>query len=146
MLVADRRHLVWRPQRGDVIVVKHGTSLPLFMARTGLSTRDLCGSATASASYSRPGRARTSKRAALPAGDYAVEQDGQVVAARDDDAGALLEQSLPAARLLDPAEPTTADVRRWALDHGLDVSDRGRLRPEIWAAYRMHHSPRVGVP
>ncbi|CCM65903.1 hypothetical protein BN381_810006 [Candidatus Microthrix parvicella RN1] len=33
-------------------------------------------------------------------------------------------------------EPTTAEVRSWALGAGLTVADRGRLRPEIWEAYR----------
>ncbi|HET7398159.1 MAG TPA: ERCC4 domain-containing protein [Intrasporangium sp.] len=31
--------------------------------------------------------------------------------------------------------PTTAQVRAWALEHGYAVADRGRLRPEIWAAF-----------
>ena len=35
-----------------------------------------------------------------------------------------------------PREPTTAEVRAWALAEGLAVSDRGRLRPEVWDAYR----------
>ena len=34
------------------------------------------------------------------------------------------------------AEPSTAAVRAWALAEGLPVSDRGKLRPEIWGAYR----------
>ncbi|WP_083501981.1 Lsr2 family DNA-binding protein [Sphaerimonospora mesophila] len=29
--------------------------------------------------------------------------------------------------------------RRWARDNGLDVSDRGRLRPEILLAYERAH-------
>ena len=33
-------------------------------------------------------------------------------------------------------EPTTAEVRAWAREHGIPVPDRGRLRPEVWAAYR----------
>lgn len=33
-------------------------------------------------------------------------------------------------------EPTTAEVRAWARSRGLTVPDRGRLRPEIWQAYR----------
>jgi ERCC4-type nuclease len=37
------------------------------------------------------------------------------------------------------AEPTTAQVRAWALDHGLEVSDRGRLRPQVWDAWRAAH-------
>ncbi len=36
-------------------------------------------------------------------------------------------------------EPTTAEVRAWARANELDVPDRGRLRPEIWAAYRRAH-------
>lgn len=35
-----------------------------------------------------------------------------------------------------PREPTTAEVRAWAVAEGLPVSDRGRLRPEVWDAYR----------
>jgi hypothetical protein len=42
---------------------------------------------------------------------------------------------LPAAGTVPPAEPTTAEVRRWALANGYDVADRGRLRPEIWSAF-----------
>ncbi|MGK2879782.1 MAG: ERCC4 domain-containing protein [Mycobacterium sp.] len=33
-------------------------------------------------------------------------------------------------------EPSTAEVRAWARDAGLVVPDRGRLRPEIWQAWR----------
>jgi len=33
------------------------------------------------------------------------------------------------------AEPTTAEIRAWARASGLDVPDRGRLRPEIRKAY-----------
>lgn len=32
-------------------------------------------------------------------------------------------------------EPTTAEVRAWARSEGIDVPDRGRLRPEVWDAY-----------
>jgi hypothetical protein len=38
-------------------------------------------------------------------------------------------------------EPTTAEVRAWARGAGLAVPDRGRLRPEIWQAWRSAHSP-----
>ena len=59
-------------------------------------------------------------------------------------AGELAEQ-LPGARHdLPVPEPTTAMVRAWARTNGLDVSERGRLRPEIWAAYR--HAHPAGVP
>ncbi|OBK27468.1 hypothetical protein A5634_23320 [Mycobacterium asiaticum] len=40
-----------------------------------------------------------------------------------------------------PAAPTpsTAEVRAWARSTGLAVPDRGRLRPEIWAAWNDVH-------
>jgi len=40
------------------------------------------------------------------------------------------------------APPTTAEVRAWAQEHGYAVSDRGRLRPEVWAAFDEHHRGR----
>lgn len=49
------------------------------------------------------------------------------------------EVELPAAGPLSPREPTTAEVRQWAVAQGLAVSDRGRLRPEVWQAYRAAH-------
>jgi hypothetical protein len=45
-------------------------------------------------------------------------------------AEAVLDQA-PAA----PA-PSTAEVRAWARARGLPVPDRGKLRPEIWEAWR----------
>lgn len=36
-------------------------------------------------------------------------------------------------------DPSTAEVRRWARDNGISVPDRGRLRPEIWTAWRDTH-------
>ena len=55
----------------------------------------------------------------------------------DADAGAVarLADLAPAGPVPEP-EPSTAEVRAWALAQGLDVSDRGRLRPEVWNAYR----------
>lgn len=44
--------------------------------------------------------------------------------------------TLPAAGPLERAEPTTAQVRAWARANGIPVPDRGRLRPEVWQAYR----------
>ena len=35
--------------------------------------------------------------------------------------------------------PSTAEVRAWALAHGIVVADRGRLRPEIWDAWATAH-------
>ena len=57
----------------------------------------------------------------------------------DDKHGETRAAELPDAGPVPPAEPTTADVRRWALANGHEVSDRGRLRPEIWDAYRSTH-------
>jgi hypothetical protein len=37
-------------------------------------------------------------------------------------------------------EPSTAEVRAWARQQGLPVSDRGRLAPDIWTAWRAAHS------
>ena len=54
----------------------------------------------------------------------------------DDEHGNARTAELPSAGAVPPVEPTTAEVRRWALASGYDVSDRGRLRPEIWDAYR----------
>jgi hypothetical protein len=52
---------------------------------------------------------------------------------------AAYEQSLPLAGPLAPAEPTVADVRAWARRAGIRVPDRGRLRPEVWAAFSEAH-------
>ena len=52
-------------------------------------------------------------------------------------AGDVLVSALPAAGELPNPEPTTADVRAWARSNGLTVPDRGRLRPEVWSAYRL---------
>jgi hypothetical protein len=37
------------------------------------------------------------------------------------------------------ARPDTAVVRAWALAQGLDVADRGRLRPQVWVAWEGAH-------
>ncbi|MGH3494228.1 MAG: Lsr2 family DNA-binding protein, partial [Sciscionella sp.] len=36
--------------------------------------------------------------------------------------------------------PTTAEVRTWAREAGLAVADRGRLHPDIWAAWHDAHT------
>lgn len=38
-------------------------------------------------------------------------------------------------------EPSTAEVRSWARAEGIEVPPRGRLRPEVWDAWRAAHSP-----
>jgi hypothetical protein len=40
------------------------------------------------------------------------------------------------------AAPPTAEVRAWARAHGIPVSDRGRLRAEVWEAYTSDHPER----
>lgn len=37
-------------------------------------------------------------------------------------------------------EPSTSEVRAWAREAGFSVPDRGRLRPEIWNAWREAHA------
>lgn len=58
---------------------------------------------------------------------------------RDHQGGADREDELPAAGPVPAAEPTSAQVRGWARAEGLDVADRGRVRPEVWQAYRDAH-------
>ena len=36
-------------------------------------------------------------------------------------------------------KPSTAEVRAWARANGIPVPDRGRLRPEVWQAWRDAH-------
>ena len=55
------------------------------------------------------------------------------------------EMAVPAMAAPAPAHPSkpaavsAAEVRTWAKENGLDVSARGRLRPEIWDQYRVAH-------
>jgi len=46
---------------------------------------------------------------------------------------------LPTPTTAPAAPPSTAQVRAWARTVGLDVPPRGRLSPDIWAAYRAQH-------
>jgi hypothetical protein len=43
------------------------------------------------------------------------------------------------ARAPTAPEPSTAQVRAWARTSGLTVPDRGRLRPQVWDAWRDAH-------
>jgi hypothetical protein len=61
-------------------------------------------------------------------------RDETVMAERIPDAPSELGAAVPAP------EATTAEVRAWARSTGLDVPDRGRLRPEVWSAYREAHA------
>ena len=38
-------------------------------------------------------------------------------------------------------DPSTAEVRAWARANGLTVPDRGRLGPDVWAAWRRANAP-----
>lgn len=49
---------------------------------------------------------------------------------------------LPTAGPVPAPAPTTAEVRAWARTQGLPVTDRGRLRPEIWQAFHAAHPER----
>ncbi|MGD9701131.1 MAG: ERCC4 domain-containing protein [Acidimicrobiia bacterium] len=68
----------------------------------------------------------------------------------NDAAGAARFDTLATAGPVPAPEVTTAEVRAWAIATGLDVSDRGRLRPEIWEAHRAascsHQRLREGTP
>ncbi|MGB8860555.1 MAG: ERCC4 domain-containing protein [Ilumatobacteraceae bacterium] len=55
---------------------------------------------------------------------------------------AELERRLPAAGPVGRAEPTVAEIRAWAIAAGLPVADKGRLRPEVRAAYEAAGSTR----
>ena len=50
-----------------------------------------------------------------------------------------LTDALPLARPLEPAPPSTAEIRAWALQNGLEVAAKGRLRPEVTAAFKDAH-------
>lgn len=52
-----------------------------------------------------------------------------------DETAAALASTLPAGAPLDPAPPSTAEMRAWAVQHGLEVAAKGRLRPEVIAAF-----------
>src|SRR6516165_10340770 len=49
-------------------------------------------------------------------------------------------ESTETATAPEAASPSTAEVRAWARSTGLAVPDRGRLRPDIWQAWRDAHS------
>ncbi len=77
--------------------------------------------------------------AAQPAGESAAE---------DAVAGLLLAQPGQGGSVSTQAgthvEPSAAEVRTWARRSGIDVPDRGRLRPEVIAAWRQAHGQLPG--
>jgi superfamily II DNA or RNA helicase len=46
----------------------------------------------------------------------------------------------PTQILSAPAKPSPAQVRSWAKSQGLEIADRGRIRPDIWDQYHGAHS------
>lgn len=52
-----------------------------------------------------------------------------------DESAGWLTATLPVATPLAPAPASTAEMRAWARQHGFDVAAKGRLRPEIVAAF-----------
>jgi hypothetical protein len=48
-------------------------------------------------------------------------------------------EEAPPVPEVDAPDPSTRDLRRWALEQGLPVSDRGRLRPDVLTAWRDAH-------
>lgn len=55
---------------------------------------------------------------------------------RAEAAGDRLAELLPSPGPISVPGPTVAEVRKWALAAGMEVSAKGRLRPEVWAAFR----------
>ncbi len=62
-----------------------------------------------------------------------------LVHAREDRAARVRTASLVDVQPVSTPGPTTADVRAWARRRGIAVPDRGRLRPDVWAAYDAAH-------
>ena len=56
-----------------------------------------------------------------------------------DEPAARRTDALAPATALDAAPPTTAEIRAWALQHGIDIAAKGRLRPEVLAAFESAH-------
>ncbi|MBV6762996.1 Lsr2 family protein [Rhodococcus opacus] len=87
-------------------------------------------------------RPATSRKS--PAADPSADVDDE-----DDDAGETPADEAPADETpteddgsTDAPAPSTAEVRAWAGEHGFAVSDRGRLRAEVWEAYTAAHPER----
>jgi len=72
----------------------------------------------------------------LLAQEWSYRFFGATVAQRREDRDALpFVAELPPAGPLPPPATTAAEVRAWAREQGMAVPDRGRLRPDVWAAY-----------
>lgn len=72
----------------------------------------------------------------LLAQEWAYRFLGAALAHHHDDARATsLVAELAPAGAVPPPEPTSAEVRAWARQKGMAVADRGRLHPDVWAAF-----------
>jgi hypothetical protein len=61
--------------------------------------------------------------------------------ARDEQAvGVRMAGAAPELPAATAPRPPTAEVRAWARAAGIDVPDRGRLRPDVWERYREAHA------
>ncbi|HUG86539.1 MAG TPA: histone-like nucleoid-structuring protein Lsr2, partial [Euzebya sp.] len=61
--------------------------------------------------------------------------------ASEEEGGAAALAALAPAGPLPRRDPTTAEIRTWAVEAGLDVSDRGRIAADVRAAYDRAHPP-----
>ena len=67
-------------------------------------------------------------------------RDEHVIGARVPGVTPETSATAPAAPRPDtPRDISTAEVRAWARQQGIEVPDRGRLRPEVWARYHQAH-------
>ncbi|MGW5152297.1 Lsr2 family DNA-binding protein [Rhodococcus koreensis] len=78
----------------------------------------------------------------VPADDVETDRDDDT-----DDEEPVADASVADASTADEGSaeappPSTAEVRAWAREHGVPVSDRGRLRAEVWEAYTDAHPER----
>ncbi|MFC9362370.1 histone-like nucleoid-structuring protein Lsr2 [Rhodococcus sp. NPDC057014] len=73
----------------------------------------------------------------VPADDAETDRDDDTDDEEPVDDTPTAEEGSAAAR-----SPSTAEVRAWAREHSFPVSDRGRLRAEVWEAYTDAHSDR----
>ncbi|BAH48694.1 hypothetical protein ROP_04470 [Rhodococcus opacus B4] len=79
--------------------------------------------------------------AAAPVEDVPDDIDADIDIDTDNDAQADDAPTADDGNAAAPA-PSTAEVRTWAREHGFPVSDRGRLRAEVWEAFAAAHPER----
>jgi len=97
-----------------------------------LSTDEEDASKTARENGSRPASSKTTARRK----PSAARQARPVAPATDADADADTAQSKRATAPLSAGSPSNAEVRSWARQNGVTVSDRGRVPASVLTAYR----------